>query len=961
MKQKLFLSLLVMLTAITAHADVEINETNFPDENFRDWLIEQEYGKDGVLTPSEIAGVTDIEVVFRNIKSLKGIEHFTALTSLNCSDNQLTELDVSKNISLTKLYCWSIQLTSLDMSKNTSLTILNCSSNKLTKLDVSKNTELTSLDCSDNELTKLDVSNNTELTNLSCNHNRLTALDISKSTSLTTLNCEHNQLTELDVSENTALTKLTCYQNKLIALDVSNSTILIELSCASNKLTALDVSKNTVLTSLYCNQNQLTELDVSKNTALTSLFCFQNQLTELDVSKNSALTGLYCFQNKLTSLNVSKDNTALVNISCYNNQLSKEKMDALVENLPSVRKASLYIVYNKDEGNMLTTTQAETANSKGWRTYAFDGSNWQEYTGEPDDIEVIDINETNFPDENFRSFLIAQEYGADKILTNSDIAGITALNVNNLGISSLKGIEHFTALTSLNCSNNHLTSLDVSKCTFLNNIQCYNNQIHGEAMDNLVKSLPIIRYSLMIVIGGEDDKNVMTVEQVAAAKAKGWKIFSFENNQLELYIGSGPSAIDKTNFPDVGFRNWLLSQSFGRDGVLLDDEIAEIKTINVNNHGIKDLKGIERFTALTNLSCEHNQLTEMDLSKNTELTELDCYMNQLTSLDVSKNRALNVLTCGSNQLTSLDVSNNTTLINLSCDHNQLTSLDVSKNTALIFLDCSYNQLTELDMSKNTLLEVLNCIRNELTSLDISKNNALTRLSCMYNQLTNIDVSKNTALTYLTCGNNQLMELNVSNNMALTILECYDNLLNTLDVSKNTALTGLNCRSNKLTELDVSKNTELIDLVCAFNQLTTLDVSKNTELTALSCYGNQIKGEAMDALVGSLPTLVSTTDEDAGFLAVSYEDEESGVKEHNIMTTIQVEAAKAKGWNVWALNTGISYWWQKYAGSDPDVSTAVPLNIEHYETNTMYDLSGRQVAGNVSKGLFIVNGRKVLVK
>jgi Leucine-rich repeat (LRR) protein len=40
-----------------------------------------------------------------NISNLKGIEAFTALTYLNCSYNQLTSLDVSKNAALTTLVC----------------------------------------------------------------------------------------------------------------------------------------------------------------------------------------------------------------------------------------------------------------------------------------------------------------------------------------------------------------------------------------------------------------------------------------------------------------------------------------------------------------------------------------------------------------------------------------------------------------------------------------------------------------------------------------------------------------------------------------------------------------------------------------------------------------------------------------------------------------------------------------
>ncbi len=69
------------------------------------------------------------------------------------------------------------------------------------------------MSCYNNQLTNLDVSKNTELTDLSCNINRLTNLDISKNTELTYLSCYNNQLTNLDVSKNTKLTRLYCDNN----------------------------------------------------------------------------------------------------------------------------------------------------------------------------------------------------------------------------------------------------------------------------------------------------------------------------------------------------------------------------------------------------------------------------------------------------------------------------------------------------------------------------------------------------------------------------------------------------------------------------------------------------------------------------------------------------------------------------------------------------------------------------
>ena len=171
---------------------VGIDKTNFPDDNFWNYLLEQDYGKDGVLTEAEIRNITVMDVSEKEIKSLKGIEYFTALRTLNCSDNELTELDISGNTALDTLDCSYNELTALDVSKNTALRSLDCGFNELTALDISKNTALTYLRCIGNSLTSLDLSKNTALTYLQCYGDDLTALDISKKDRKSTrLNSSH--------------------------------------------------------------------------------------------------------------------------------------------------------------------------------------------------------------------------------------------------------------------------------------------------------------------------------------------------------------------------------------------------------------------------------------------------------------------------------------------------------------------------------------------------------------------------------------------------------------------------------------------------------------------------------------------------------------------------------------------------------------------------------------------------
>ena len=350
------------------------------------------------------------------------------------------------------------------------------------------------------------------------------------------------------------------------------------------------------------------------------------------------------------------------------------------------------------------------------------------------------VNETNFPDINFRNSILEQG-----IRTEDDVLNAKNLFVSGKGIESLKGIELFTSLEKLVCSMNKLTSLDVSKNTKLTLISYYGNNIHGANLDAFINSLPInnAKDKRLIV----DDRMVkiteypsdgLTTTQVAKAKERGWTpyyscLIVYDDLEYEGYEEK-PLSIDAINFPDENFRKYLLEQEFGKDGIVTPDENGKIKNIYCTGKGIRNLKGIEFFTYLEKLDCLNNQLSTIDVSKNTALELLACDQNQLTSLDLSNNRALKTLWCNSNQLTYLDLSNNVALETLWCYDNQISTLNISNSTALINLECQGNQLTSLDVSKNLALNKLWCDFNQLTSLDVSKNTNLIDLGCSRNKI-----------------------------------------------------------------------------------------------------------------------------------------------------------------------------------------------------------------------------------
>ncbi len=250
---------------------IKINATNFPDDNFRNYVSREfDDDGDGALTEAERNAVRTINANGMGIASMVGVEYFPEVTTLNCIGNgQIQSLDVSMLTKLTELDCSENQISELKL--NEALTTLYCGNNCLTTLDVTKLTNLANLECDTNSLSSLDFGNLTKLEVLECGNNGLTSLDLTGLTNLANLIVDNNAgLGTLDVSQNKELMRLSCRNIGLRSLDVSNNTKLQKLDCSDNALTSLNVTGLTNLTELICSNNRLLYLDLTTNTQLTT-------------------------------------------------------------------------------------------------------------------------------------------------------------------------------------------------------------------------------------------------------------------------------------------------------------------------------------------------------------------------------------------------------------------------------------------------------------------------------------------------------------------------------------------------------------------------------------------------------------------------------------------------------------------------------------------------------------------
>lgn len=150
---------------------------------------------------------------------------------------------------------------------------------------------------------------------------------------------------------------------------------------------------------------------------------------------------------------------------------------------------------------------------------------------------------------------------------------------------------------------------------------------------------------------------------------------------VALFTFTGSMLAQNIGFQDPGLLTALVNHvpAIDTDGdfkISVQEANAFTGTLDISNHNISDLTGIQYFINIDQLHCQGNNLTTLSLKSNINLEQLFCQNNKLTSVDISKNTLLEVFAGQNNKLQSLDLSLNTQLRDVKCYNNELTSLNV---------------------------------------------------------------------------------------------------------------------------------------------------------------------------------------------------------------------------------------------------------------------------------------------
>lgn len=618
---------------------------DIPDTNFKAALLANtsiNTVDDGEITLQEAqAFAGTLDVVNLNIADATGIEAFVNLDELNISLNNLTSLNVVNNTALTSLRIGGNPITSIDVSQNTQLTDFIVSDCPISTLDVSNNPLLITFTASNNLISTLDLSNNGGLTTVavydqpdlteidlrnSNNENINSSINLSGNPMLTCVSVNDRvlALNEWTNVDDPAVFKFTCDPNDIVNIPDANFKAALladteinttddgeitygEAEAFTGRMSVFNSSIGDFvgleafynLTELVANANTATTLDTRNNTELTMLEVFNVPLISMDLSGNTKLEWLQFGGNSVfNTLDLSNNTELSLLVGSESSALNA------VLGIENLTQLSTLRLENNDlmsldlrNGNNEQITDVRLGGNANLTCISVDDpifstENWtnvdpaSSFSFSCDPSEIVTI-----PDANFKAALLANtsiNTIDDGEITYGEAEAFTGIiDVENLGIAALTGIEAFANLTQLDANRNDLTSVDLAYNTALTHVFLWTNDL--ETID-LSRNTAITNLNL-------------------------------NSNQLMGLDVSNQANLFTLQCQSCGLTNLDVSSN------------ADVQFLLLNNNDLSSLD-VSNNPDLHTLNIPDNNLSSLDLTSNIVLQALDARNNSLTAVDL---------------------------------------------------------------------------------------------------------------------------------------------------------------------------------------------------------------------------------------------------------------------------------------------------------------------------------------
>ena len=607
-------------------------------------------------------------------------------------------------------------------------------------------------------------------------------------------------ITNMDLSNNTKLKRIhSGLLSNLSTITLGSLPDLTFLQFGYDKVTNIDISGLPNLDDLRVLSGKVTSLSTINNLKLKSL-AISSPIKHLNVSSNAVLETL-SVGSDLETLNIANGNNNNLSLSIQNNSnLTCITADA---GIPTNGLSN----WNVDSQHTFSSTLC--ANSL---TYVPD-DNFEDY------LEMHDVNGNVVALGDATS--MGNGIANDNYVFTNRINTVQGVFIANLSIADLTGIADFTALKTLYCPQNQLTSLDVTNNLLLERLVCNLNNITNLNVSNNL---------LLNELSCSDNQ----ITNIDVSSNLALVTLSLGNNQITNINVSSNTSLESLSCDGNQISNIDVMSN------------NNLKTLTFSNNNIVSLD-VSNNTALEYLAGMYNQLQSVDLSDNVSLTTLILRNNQLTNLKINNGANSNILSnnfviTSNPNLTCIEVSDVTYAttnwtnidagVNFNTDCSSVWTVNVSAATlaALLVITPSidtsgngeitlaeaaaYTSPIDLSGQNLTSVEGLQAFTN-VTQINLQNNNITD-----FSPLTDASIpfiQKSTGKTKIVSrtGVFNLEELNISNNTGVQ----------SLDVSKLT----------KLKKLIVNDNPDLITVNLKNGNnaaITDFDSSNTLKLTCI---------------------------------------------------------------------------------------------------------------------------------
>ena len=465
-----------------------------------------------------------------------------------------------------------------------------------------------------------------------------------------------------------------------------SSVTAAEAGQAVRDLTGIELF--TGLQKLYLNCARITKLDLSNN----------HKMLQLDIRSNTLLTTL--------KLGETPESTTAGYFKHYNCPALRE-----IDLSPWKHKVTIWT-------NNTSTTSAPTA------TFA-----WKALTKLvlPQNLANTTLYLTQMPE-----------------ITEIDLSSVTKASTvtslylnNNAKLRTVKLPATSKLATSLKtfsitAGSNSLETVEIDGCKALTTVSVYNN--------TSLKSIKVNNCT------GTANLNVNAYGNAVMESADCSGSTALYN--LKVYNNPLMTSVNTTGCPKVN-QYYAYGNSATSPGILASVDLTDntaITDLRVYNQTNMQTLDVSNLPALKILYCNNTGIKNLDLRQNEKLCSLRTYESGMEVLQLGNHPDMVYVTVRDNNISQLDVTGLTNDTTLFVYNTPLTALDVTKCTKLKRLNISDTKISSLDLSNSPDLTVLQAQNTELRSLDLSKNPLITVLRAYGNHLLAADFSNLTALT-----------------------------------------------------------------------------------------------------------------------------------------------------------------------------------------------------------------------